>query len=69
MNNNTLDANTAKFLAQSKNFLVDVWQDIIAFFDSYQWQEIVFVLKIVLIILSILMIIGIIIVWIKKLRL
>ena len=67
--NNDINANAAKFLAQAKNFLTDVWKDIIAFFNSYQWQEIVFVLKIVLIILSILMLIGIIIVWIKKLRL
>ena len=69
MNNNTLDANAAKFLAQSRNFLADTWQDIIAFFNSGLWQEIVVVLKIVLIILSILMVIALIIVWIKKLRL
>ena len=67
--NNDINANAAKFLAQSKNFLTDVWKDIIAFFGSYQWQEIVFVLKIVLIILSILMIIALIVVWIRKLRL
>ena len=61
--------NEYELLAQAKNFFVDLWDTIVTFFNSYQWQEIVFVLKIVLIILSILMVIALIIVWIKKLRL
>ena len=53
-------------LAQAKNFFADVWQDIIVFFNSLLWHEIIIVLKVVLITLSVLMIIGIIIVWIKR---
>ncbi len=53
-------------MAQAKNFFADVWQDIIVFFNSLLWHEIIIVLKVVLITLSVLMIIGIIIVWIKR---
>jgi len=58
--------NRRVLLAQAKNFFADVWQDIIVFFNSLLWHEIIIVLKVVLITLSVLMIIGIIIVWIKR---
>ena len=61
--------NRKLLLAQAKNFFADIWQDIIVFFNSYQWQEIAFCLKIALFIVSVLMILAIIVVLIRKLKL
>lgn len=58
--------NRKVLLAQAKNFFADIWQDIIVFFSSYQWQEIVFCLKIALFIISVLMILAIIVILIRK---
>ena len=55
-----------ELLAQAKNFFVDLWDTIIIFFNSYQWQEILFWLKMVSIVLCILMILAILIILIKK---
>lgn len=53
-------------LAQAKNFFADIWEKIVVFFNSYQWQEIAFCLKIALFIISVLMILAIIVVLIRK---
>lgn len=58
--------NRKLLLAQAKNFFADIWEKIVVFFNSYQWQEIAFCLKIALFIVSVLMILAIIVVLIRK---
>jgi len=58
--------NRGVLLAQAKNFFADIWEKIVVFFNSYQWQEIAFCLKIALFVVSVLMILAIIVVLIKK---
>ena len=58
--------NRKVLLAQAKNFFADIWEKIVVFFNSYQWQEIAFCLKIALFILSVLILLAIIIILIKK---
>jgi hypothetical protein len=53
-------------LVQAKVFLIDIWDKIIVFFNSYQWQEILFWLKMVSIVLCILMVLAMFIILIKK---
>jgi hypothetical protein len=69
MNDNSLYGNEKQLLAQVGDFFNDLWETIVRFFNSYQWQEILFALKFILLILSILMLITLIIVWFKKLNL
>jgi len=52
--------NEYELLAQAKNFFVDTWEKIVIFFTSYQWQEIVFTIKVILIIISFLLLLTII---------
>lgn len=67
MNNysNNIDKNANGFLNQAAVFFADLWQKIIDFFGSYKWQEIVFVVKFIFIIISLLLIILIIILLLK----
>jgi hypothetical protein len=58
--------NRKLLLAQAKNFFADLLGKINVFFNSYQWQEIAFCLKIALFIVSVLMILAIIVVLIRK---
>lgn len=57
--------NEKELLAQAKNFFVDLRSTMVGFFDSYQWQEIVFTIKIVFVIISILLLLLIILLIIK----
>lgn len=62
MNNysNNIEKNANGFLNQAAVFFADLWQKIIDFFASYKWQEIVFTIKVVLIIVSLLFLFAII---------
>ncbi|MBU2564624.1 hypothetical protein KKA23_03550 [Patescibacteria group bacterium] len=48
----SIDANALRLLAQAKNSFVDSWEAIIRYFSSYQWQELLFLIKTILIIIS-----------------
>lgn len=50
---NSPEQNAFEMLAQVKNFFVDAWENIAEFFTSYQFKEIVFTIKIILILISI----------------
>lgn len=52
--------NEQQILAQVSNFFTDTWQKTNAFFTSYQWQEIVFTIKVIFIIISFLLLMAII---------
>jgi Na+-transporting methylmalonyl-CoA/oxaloacetate decarboxylase gamma subunit len=39
-------------LAQTKNFLTDMWEKINTFFNSYTWQEILFNIKVVFVVIT-----------------
>ena len=45
---------TLEYLAQAKNFFSDIWEKSLDFFASYHWREIVFNMKLVSIIISLL---------------
>lgn len=56
----TLYNREQQILAQASNFFTDTWQKIVDFFTSYQWQEIVFTIKVIFIIISFLLLLAII---------
>jgi len=58
--------NRGVLLAQAKNFFADIWEKIVVFFNSYQWQEIALGLEIALFVVSVLMLLAIIVVLIRK---
>jgi len=63
--NPTMEGNALKLLAEAKNFFVDSWDKIILFFGSYKWQEILFDIRIVFILVSALFLILIIFLLVK----
>lgn len=52
-------------LAQAKNFFTDTWDKITNFFTSYHWQEILFNIKTIFIIISFLLLLAIVFLLIK----
>lgn len=49
-----LGRTTLEYMAQAKNFFSDIWERSLGFFTSYHWREIVFNMKLVSIIISLL---------------
>lgn len=58
--NETLYNREQEVLAQASNFFTDNWQKLVNFFTSYQWQETVFAIRVVFIIISFLLLLAII---------
>ena len=63
--NKAIDGNAFKLLAQAKNFFVDLWETITRYFSSYEWQELLFLIKTIFIILSLIFAVLIIFLLIK----
>lgn len=57
--------NEQQILAQASNFFTNTWEKIITFFTSYQWQEIVFIIRIIFIMISFILLLLIVVLLIK----
>jgi hypothetical protein len=63
--NDPLYQRQLQMVAQAKNFFVDLWQEVNDFFISYQWQEILFGLKVASAIISLFLLLLIIFLLVK----